>query len=136
MKKILCLILVMTVFLLTGCKNKGYTELSYAEVLNKLENKDTFVIVFGSDTCSACANYEITMKNVINKNDVEIFYLNINALDKETYANMYSKFVVTSTPTTVFIKEGKETTTYDRIIGSADYKEVVKNLEKHGYIGD
>ena len=136
MKKILCLILIMTVFLLTGCKNKGYTELSYDELLSKLENKDTFVAVFGSDTCSACATYEVVMKEVINKNKVEIYYLNINALDTETYSKMYSKFVVRSTPTTIFFKDGEETTTYDRIVGAADYKKVIENLKKHGYVGD
>jgi len=136
MKKILMILFILGITLITGCGNKGYTEVNYNELEQKLENKDNFVLVIGSETCGACANYEITMKKVINKNNVEIFYLDLHALSDDDYAKAYSKFVFQSTPTTVFIKDGKETTTYDRIIGSAGYNDVVEALKKHGMIGE
>ena len=138
MKKILIItILLFTVVGLTGCgKYNGYTEVSYNELLTKLENKDTFVIVLGSSTCSACAMYETTMEKVIKKNQVEIFYLDIAKLNEEDKAKFNSKFVIAGTPTTVFIENGVETSTYNRITSAASYAEVVKALEKHGYIGD
>lgn len=136
MKKIFITLFILGLFLLTGCGNSGYTEVSYNELLQKLENKDTFALVLGSATCSACANYEVTMKKVIKDNDIEIFYLDLHALSDDDYASAYSKFVFQSTPTTIFIKDGKETTTYDRIIGSAGYNDVVKELKRHGMIGE
>lgn len=137
MKKILCAIVILSLVLLTGCKKyDGYSELTFNELQTKLENKDSFVLVLGSSTCSACAKYQEVMKDVISDKQVEIFYLDLQQLSKEEYAKIYSKYVIVSTPTTVFIKEGLETSTYDRIVGAANYTDVIKNLEKHGFIGE
>lgn len=133
MKKILiCLIAI----LLVGCGNPKYTEIDYNQLKEKLDNKDTFVLLIGSDTCSACASYETTMTKVMKDTKIEIFYVNLHLLSEEDYNKVYSKYVVNSTPTTIFIKDGEETTTYNRIVGAADYKTVIEKLEKLGYIGD
>ena len=133
MKKIL---IILCALFLVGCSNPKYTELSCDDLFTKLENKDTFVLVFGSDTCSACASYEKTMTKVMKDTKVEIFYVNLHALSEEDYSKIYSKFVVTSTPTTIFIKDGEETSTYNRIVGAAKYEDVIDSLKKHGYIGE
>lgn len=137
MKKILCTIAILSLVLLTGCKRySGYSELTFNELQAKLENKDSFVFVIGSSTCSACAKYQETMKDIISDKQVEIFYLDLKQLSEEEYAKVYSKYVIVSTPTTIFVKNGLETSTYDRIVGAAGYSDVVKNLEKHGFIGE
>lgn len=138
MKKILMVItLLLCVVGLTGCgKYSTYTELTYTELQAKLDNKETFVVVLGSSTCSACAVYKETMEDVIKKNQVEIFYLDIAKLAGEDKSKFESKFVIAATPTTVFIEEGVETTTYNRIVGAASYTDVIKNLKKHGIIGE
>ena len=133
MKKILICLLAI---LLVGCGGPKYTEISYEQLKEKLDNQETFVLLLGSDTCSACANYETTMKKVMKDTKIEIFYVNLHTLSEEDYNKVYSKFVVTSTPTTIFIKDGEETTTYNRIVGSADYKTVIDKLKTLGYIGD
>ena len=131
------LTLIFSAFCLTGCaKYKTYTELSFSEFQTKLENKDSFVVVMGSSTCSACAMYKVTMEEVIRKNQVEVFYLGLDVLSQEQYADIYSKFVVEMTPTTIFIKNGLETSTYDRIVGAVSSSEVIKNLKKHGIMGE
>ena len=132
MKKILIIICAL---FLVGCSNPKYTELSCDDLFTKLENKDTFVLVFGSDTCSACKSYEPTMQKVMKDTNLEIFYINLHVLSDEDYSKIYSSYVVTSTPTTLFFKDGVETSTYDRIVGAVDYDEVIKKLEKLGYIG-
>ena len=133
MKKLL--ICLMTI-LLVGCGNTKYTEINYEQLKQKLDNKDTFVLLLGSDTCSACASYEKTMTKVMKDTKVEIFYVNLHNLSEEDYSKIYSKFVVTSTPTTIFIKDGEETSTYNRIVGAAKYEDVIDSLKKHGYIGE
>lgn len=131
MKKIFIIICAL---FLVGCSNPKYTELSCDDLFTKLENKDTFVLVFGSDTCSACKSYEPTMQKVMKDKKIEIFYVNIHNLSDEDYSRIYSKFVVTSTPTTVFIKDGEKLGIHT-IVGAAKYEEVVASLEKLGYIG-
>jgi predicted bacteriocin transport accessory protein len=129
---------MVALIFLTGCSDsdKVYTELSYDELQTKLDNKDSFVLVIGSSTCSACAKYKETMREVVKDKKVEIFFLDLNQLTDEEYAKIYSKYVVTSTPTTIFISEGLETSTYERIIGAAGYSDIVQSLKTHGYIGD
>lgn len=138
MKKILTIIAVFALtIVLTGCnKYTTYTEVSYDELQTKLENKDTFVIVMGSSTCSACAHYKTTMEKVIKDYQVEVFYLGLDKLTEEEDTKIYSKFVVNSTPTTIFIKDGEETSTYNRLVGSRSYSDVVSSLKKHGIIGE
>lgn len=138
MKKIVIgLTLLMCIIGLTGCnKNSTYTQINYNELQSKLENKESFVFVIGQSGCSACAMYKETMEEVIKDKKVEIFYLGLDTLNDEEYSKIYSKYVITGTPTTLFIKDGVETSTYDRLKGSADYSTVVENLKKHGFIGE
>lgn len=139
MKKIKYLGILLLALVLVGCGTKKYTEyteINYQQLQQKLENKDSFAIVIGSDTCSACKEYHKTMVNVIKDKRVEIFYLDLNETTEEEYAKIYSSYVITSTPTTIFFVEGKEKTTYDRIIGAGSYGDVVKSLKKYGFIGD
>lgn len=136
MKKIFIFITLISILVLTGCKKGGYIRLSFDDLQLKLNDKDTFVLVIGSDTCSACAKYKTTMESVIKENKVDIYYLDLDSLIEEEYSKIYSKYVITSTPTTIFIKDGLETSTYDRIAGAASYSDIIENLKKHGYIGD
>ena len=137
MKKLLLILTVALCFFITGCKKyTTYTELSLGEFQTKLDNKDSFVIVMGSATCGACAEYRKTMEEVIKDKQVEIFYLDLYKLNEEEHAQVYSKYVIKSTPTTIFIKDGVETSTYNRIIGSAGYAAVVDSLKTYGYLGD
>ena len=132
MKKIL---IILCALFLVGCSNPKYTEISVTQFQEKLDAKESFILVIGSDTCSACKSYEPTMQKVMKDTNLEIFYINLHVLSDEDYSKIYSSYVVTSTPTTLFFKDGVETSTYDRIVGAVDYDEVINKLEKLGYIG-
>lgn len=135
MKKIL--LLIISIILLSGCnKYNEYTQINYEELQKKLDNKDSFVLVVGSSTCSACSKYKTTMEKVIKDKDIEIFYIDLNSLTTEEKSKLYSKFVVNSTPTTIFIKNGIEESTYNRIVGAAGYSEIIDKLEKMEFIGE
>lgn len=138
-------ILILTIFItfgLFGCKNEiintkkytTYTEISYTELKEKMVAKDTFVLVVGAAHCSACKEYKMTMEEIIQDKQIEIFYIDMDNLTEEEDAKLYSEFVVTSTPTTIFFKEGEQTSTYFRIIGAADYNKIEKSLMKHGFL--
>ncbi len=137
MKKVLLILAISLCFFMTGCrKYTTYTEVSLSEFQTKLDNKDSFVIVMGSATCSACAEYKVTMEEVIKDKQVEIFYIDLNKLSQEEHAKVYSKYVIKSTPTTIFIQDGVETSTYNRIVGTAGYSAIVNSLKNYGYLGD
>jgi len=137
LKKILLVAtLLLCVVGLTGCnKYRTYTELSFKELQNKIDNKDSFVLVIGSNSCSACAIYKKTMEQVIKDKQVEIFYLDNDKLTEDESSKIYSKYVITGTPTTIFIENGVETSTYDRLY-NVGYNDVVNKLKKYGIIGE
>lgn len=139
MKKIVLLLsaLVLTI-VLTGCGEKytTYVDMTYKELEQKLENKETFAFVIGRDGCSGCESYKVTMDKLIKEKQIPIYYLKTNNLTEEEYNKLSSLFYFQYTPTTIFIKDGEEKTTYDRIIGSVDAKVVIKKLEKYNLLGD
>ncbi len=133
MKKIL--LCIIGILFLTGCE-KDYTRITYNELETKLNNHENFVLVIGSATCFACDIYEETMKKVMSKNNIEIFFIDLDALTDAEHSKIYNKFTYAYTPTTIFIKDGEDSGTHNRFTRAADYEEVVDRLKKLGYIGE
>lgn len=133
-KGLLIVVMAMVIFCLSGCGKTTYDEISYSELNNMLEAKDDFVLFIGSETCSACASYKITLNKIIEKYHTDIKYLDISKLSDKESSELQSRFPFTGTPTTVFITDGVEKNTYNRISGNEKYSSVLKKLIKNGYI--
>lgn len=140
MKKIKYLIsicLVLCLMLVTGCKKErpAYIEITYDEFKQKIENKESFPLFVGSSECSHCDDYKITLGELTKNYDIDIYYLDVAKMDKDSYYEFltYVNFGG-STPTTVFITNGVEETVYNRINGALSYSKVEKKFEKAGYI--
>ena len=134
MKKIL--ILFITLFMLTACGNKTYDEISYDELNKMLEKKQDFILFIGSDTCSACNTYKEILNDVIEEYGTDVKYINLASLSKAEESSLVSKFPINGTPTTVFITNGEEEDTHNRIVGSAKKSEIVNEFKENGYIKD
>ena len=134
MKKIL--ILFISLFMLTACGNKTYDEISYDELNKMLEKKQDFILFIGSDTCSACNTYKGTLNDVIEEYGTDVKYINLASLSKAEESSLVSKFPINGTPTTVFITNGEEEDTHNRIVGSAIKSEIVNEFKENGYIKD
>lgn len=134
MKKVLILLTTIMIVALTGCKYVGYKNISYEELTTKLNNNESFVFVIGSRDCSACTAYKGTMEEIMKDYDVSIYFIEIVDLNEEDGNKLRSQFYYQYTPTTIFIEDGKEKTTYDRIVGAADYETVKNALIKYNMI--
>jgi predicted bacteriocin transport accessory protein len=136
MKKIFVLLIILvSAFMITGCGGpKTYDEISYDEYKNKLSNGDEFILFIGAETCSACSAYKIGLNKVIEKYKIDVKYLDIDELSDTELSKLKSKFYFSGTPTTVFIKDGKEDEDKDRIVGNVKYSKIVETMKKNGYI--
>ena len=135
MKKAIMAIAVL--LCLTGCSSKiTYTQIDYDAFQTKLDNKEKFILVIGSSTCSNCVTFKGTVESTETSKPVQMYYIYIDSLSDEDYAKLYSKYAVNSTPTTIFFDSGVETSTYDRIVGRVSSTELKTYLEKHGYLGN
>lgn len=139
MKKFLCVLMILFVFFISGCGSKKmttYHEISYEEYLTMIDNKESFPLVIGSSTCSACAMFKGTMESFISKYQVDVRYIDISKLSEEDYGKFMTAINFNSTPTTIFVEDGKQKSVYQRIVGADSYSNVVSTYKKQGYIGD
>jgi len=137
MKKILFLIIMFIApLMLVGCGEKytTYERINYNDLANMIQEEKTFAFVIGSKDCSACKQYQVTMEKLIKEEQIPIYFIDVADLSDEDHAKLYSNFVYQYTPTTIFIENGKERTTYDRIVGAASKSEVVSALKKYSLI--
>lgn len=135
MKRLFSILLaVPVVLLMVGCNKKGYNEIDFKTFENLVDKKESFVLVVGSSTCSACATYEVTMEKIINDYNLDIKYIDVSKLsDKESSKLDAKTHYNYSTPVTVFFKKGvlDNSSTIRRAQSS---KNVIKKLTKNGYI--
>lgn len=136
MKKIFILLMIPFLVWCTSCGKKitTYTEINYQQYLDKIESKDSFPLVIGSEECSACAIYKVTMEMFIEKHQVEVFFIDISKLEKEDLQKLNSQISYDGTPTTVFIEEGNLTSYYNRIDGAKDLLVVEDRFRINKYI--
>ena len=128
-------LLLLAVIALTGCnKETTYHEVKIDELTKMIEDKESFVLVVGSETCSACEAYKPTMEKVITNYNIRVNYINIYPLTDEEKAKLLSYVYYTSTPTTVYFEKGEATETHNRLTGAVSYDKIVESLKKNGYI--
>lgn len=137
MKKLIVLILAALV-LLTGCStNSGpYTAVTSVEAQRKLEEKQSFVLVYGSATCSACNEYKEIMKKVVDKYDVEVYFLEVtqsNSSEVTSFIKNSLGSTETSTPQTFVVIDG---VVKSKTVGTQTQGIVEKLLVQYGFVDE
>lgn len=131
----ICLIILIGAIILDVKSSKDYfVELKYNEVIEKIENKDSFVLCVSQTTCSHCMEYKPKLKEIANKYKLNIYYIEANLLKPEEEKKIKSYVNYSSTPTTIFIKNGEEKTAASRIEGSTSKDNVIRKLKSNGFI--
>lgn len=136
MKKLLSILFICLVIVCVGCGNKlkTYTKINYDEYIKKINNEESFPLVIGSATCSACGIYEGTMEMFIEEYQVEVFFIDVSELSSEERLQLNTQINYDGTPTTIFIEKGKIDSYYNRIDGAAGLSTVEDYFRKNNYI--
>lgn len=114
--------------------DKHLIELNATTLKEKMDNKDTFIFVITSSTCGHCAEYLPVLKEVLKENNIYGYYVENDKLDKDGTAYLNSIASINGTPTTIFIKNGSEYSTLNRLVGSASKSRIESRLESLGFI--
>lgn len=139
-KKIIILVSICIVILIGGIiydniASKSYLkEIKYKDVIEKINNKDTFVLLISQTTCSHCLEYKPKLETVANKEKINIYYIEYDLLSKEDTENFNKYISFSGTPTTVFFTNGEEKTAATRINGSASIEKIESKLKSNGFI--
>ena len=126
--------LIVGLVLMKKDTNSYLIELNKKELQEKIDNKDNFILVISREGCSHCAEYIPILKNVLEKDKVTAYIVDIAKFSKEDKTYLNSIANVSGTPTTLFIEKGEETTTMNRIVGSTTKRNIEKRLKAMGYL--
>lgn len=142
-KKYIIIGLTILVFLMglfvylatTKQNNKNYIkEITLANLEEKLNNKESFVLVITQTGCGHCNSYKPILQSVGRKYDFTFYDINLTNLSKDEYA-LFTKIANSSgTPTTIFYENGEEKTTLNRLVGETSSKKLTDKLIKLKYI--
>ncbi len=115
-------------------ESQYFVQLSGSEFMEKMENKDSMILVITKNGCSYCELYTPVFKKLVEEYKLVTYYINVSTFNDEEYNYYKSKFTISGTPTTVFIKDGEEGTVSNRIVGNAPEYKILDRLESLGYI--
>lgn len=109
-------------------------ELSYNELEEKINNKESFVVVFTQSQCSHCHEYKPILKRTLAKVELYAYEIVLDKLTKEEGSKLNDIANVSQTPTTVFIKNGQEINSTSRLLGVQSEDKLIKRFKTFGYI--
>ena len=115
-------------------ESNNLIEMNTKTLKEKINNKDSFILLITKEGCSHCAENLPVFINVLEKYNLTAYKLDLADMsdsDKEYLADIAN---ISGTPTTVFIENGEETTVLNRIVGSASRKTVIDRLKTMKYI--
>ena len=132
---VVCLIILIGAIIAEKSFNKSYfVKLEYDDVMEKIENKEDFVLVLSQTTCSHCASYKPKVEEVANEHKINLYYIEVDLLNAEEKKEFVSHINFSATPSTVFISGGYEKTSANRINGDASKEKIIKKLKSNGFI--
>lgn len=108
-----------------------------SELLEKIKNKETFILIRTQDGCHHCEEYKPILNRLLTENNINAYELNTTKLkeeDTEIKNEIEKLFNISGTPTTIFINEGSEKTTINRIVGTTTYSNLKQKLKEQGFI--
>ena len=111
-------------------------EVKYNEVIDMIKNKEDFVLLISQTTCSHCKNYKPKLEDVANEYKIKMYYIQVDLLTKEEKKEFESYVSFSSTPATLFIKDGEEKTVANRINGDASISKIKSKLKANGWINE
>ena len=129
------LLLVLIGFTACSLKNVYLKELSYSELVKKIENEDTFFFTIVQDGCSHCTAFTPKFEEILKEYDLTGYKLNITNLSDEDHELFEERFGTSiATPTTIFLVSGKEESQLTRLVGNLSKSKIVDRLKTAGYI--
>lgn len=127
---ILTLAIIAVVF--SEDDTKYIKEISINKVIEKQENKDSFILFIKQNGCSHCVEFTPTFMSVLRQYDLKAYELNLSNLTEEENEIFYDTFDTTGTPTVLFFENGTESLI--KIEGAQPKSKVISKLESTGFI--
>lgn len=130
------IIIFVLLYFIFFSKN-NFINLNYNEVMDKINNKESFVLCVSATDCTHCKDYKPKLKKISNSYDIKIYYTDVDTFNKKDYEKFKTDLSFDGgTPVTIFIKNGNEETTATRIEGDVSLEKIINKLKKNGFINE
>ena len=127
---IIALIVVAIVF--SEDEGKYIKDISLNEVVDKIDNKDSFILYIKQTDCEHCKSFTPNFISVLSQNNIKAYSLNISNLTEEENTTYSELFDVEGTPTVLFFDKGNESLI--RIEGEQTKAKIKSKIEAAGFI--
>lgn len=128
----LIVILSFIVIIFNTDKDQYLKEITYNELQEKINKKESFPLLIMSTSCTHCQSFEPKYKSVLNKYELTSYYINIANLNEDDYNGLEDLTSFEGTPTVVFIKNGSLMKI--EINGDKDKDLVISKFQRAGFI--
>jgi len=132
----LIILLIISLIIIFYLKNKKeyFKEIKYDEIIEKVNNKESFTLCFTQTSCGHCAAFKPKLERIANEYKTPIYYIEIDLMNNSEVEELEKYFQFAETPTTTFVINGEEKTMANRITGNVDSDKVIKKLKNMGLI--
>lgn len=123
MKKLLCISFCVLSLLITGCAKADLgkmNDISQEQLAEKMDNKDSFIVVFTQPTCGYCNEFKEMLEDYLPDHGVTLYDLSIDrkVLSEEELDELLEKIHVyfpdmSSTPDLYYVKDGEIVSNFD-----------------------
>ncbi len=135
MKKYIKLsIILLCLFMFTGCKKDYMVEINYQEYQNLIKEKETFILEIMRTKCSACISFKPKITQVAEDYKIEIKYINTDHITQKEKDELFDSTSISGTPTVIFYHDGIEETISSRIKGSVSVDKIISKFKTNGFI--
>lgn len=135
MKKIISLLLIALILVGCGSPAKEINYISSVDAMTKMDNQDSFFMIIGNSTCSACQVYKPVLEELVKNKGADLYYVETDteaAKSDTDYKNVLKFFEeylndeVKGTPATLYVEDGKVETVE---IGIQKYTDLISWIE-------
>jgi len=136
---IICTITLISLILLIVLYNyfnrSRLYELDVNTVIEKINNKDSFILCISATYCEHCKEYKPKLVDISKKYKLDIYYIDFDKYS-ENEQQLFRNYISFdgSTPVTLFIKNGEEETTVNRINGNVSKDKIISKFKSNGFI--
>lgn len=132
---IIIFVLIITLLIINKPTNKEgeLKKITYNEIKEKIKNKDDFILIISRSNCSHCQTYKPKIAEITKDYNIIAYYIDYDK-EKEPEKFLEEFNLEAVTPTTIFIKNGKETSILNRMEGDLEKNKVIEKFKKMGFI--
>lgn len=129
------ILIILFILLFNYYSRPRLYELDVNQVKDKIDNKESFILCISATNCSHCKKYKPKLEDISKEYRMDIYYIDFDKYsdkEQELFRNYIS--FDGGTPVTLFIKNGEEETTVNRINGNVSKDKIISKFKSNGFI--